>query len=169
MQIGLTAINYLYILLRVSSLAKCIILSKSQADPSSYSVIRICGKPVANVSRAKLLDGEFDSGLTRAPHISNIPTKMSASVTVLYKYHHLLSHGWPLKLNSITLSILQKRALRHVIKVDRCTSSTEVYAVSVDDTFEIQSLLFLCKSTNDMLPEAFFNLFTHCSEVVEHI
>ena len=128
----------------------------------------------------------MDDKLSFIPHINMTLNRLYRAISILFKVRNLLNIKWKFNLynafflpyinyccviwgsatktNLRRINSAQKHALKLILGLPRRTSSKLVYArtkaLTIEDIFKLQSLVFMFKFFHDLLPPCFCNLFS---------
>ena len=167
--------------------------NKNQNCPNL--VPKINNVPIERVTETKFLGVIVDEKLHWKKHIDSVITKVSRSIGILYKaryrvgfdqlkqlYFTLIEPSilycciiWGQSKHSCQLDAvwkLQKKAVR-VITFEKYNAASRplfrrCFILNVYEIFEFQTLLFMYKSCNNMLPACFSNYFVTNSQIHDH-
>ena len=147
--------------------------------------INITNRTISRVHTTKFLGVIIDEKLNWKEHINYIKTKLSKSISIMYKAREMLNKnsvrtlyctlflpfidycaevwGNTYNTNLRPLIILQKRAIRIIEKVNRRShTSTLFYSLKImklEDMIELKTLVVMYKAKNNCLPVNIQNIF----------
>lgn len=170
--------------------SKAIIFAPWNVNVTTQSVITLESSNIEIVAHASILEVIFDARMSWRNHIDHICNKVSSG-RIIYKLHNILGHAWLMRLyNSRILPflnycaivwantskiylnrlvILQKQALKTILKVPRITCSNVVFSktntLRLHDITETQMLIIMYKHSTGLLPLPLQEIFTKQAEV----